>query len=104
MKTARFVILLVGCALSIPSYADCVHGAKDKKKFTVIDSHTVSLGGGTGPDIIIRTHSAVDSSAAITVLKDSFCSHETAVLYVDGETVDATKVSVVEKETRGKAE
>jgi hypothetical protein len=102
MKTTRFIILLVACALSIPGFADCVHGAKDKKKFTVVDSHTVSLGGGTGPEIIIKTHTAVDASAAITVLKDSFCSHETAVLLVDGETVDATKVSVVEKDTKGK--
>lgn len=72
--------------------ADCVNGAKSKTSFTRLDSHTVILSGGYGPRILVKTFCFIYSSSNVTVLKDSFCSHESAVLYIDEEVCDARSV------------
>ena len=96
MKTIAKIVCIFLLTLSTQSFADCVYGAKDKTKFTVLDSHTVILQGGPGSDIIIKTYSFINRSSSITVLKDSFCSYESAVLYIDGEVVDANRVTKVQ--------
>jgi hypothetical protein len=78
--------------LSNTAFADCVYGAKDKTSYVVLDSHTIVLRGGYGGDILIKTFAFINSSSSVTVLKDSFCSYESSVLYVDGQTVDANDV------------
>lgn len=82
-------------ATSTLSFADCVNGAKDKTSYTILDSHTILLKGGYGPQIIIKTFAFISTSSSVTVLKDDFCSYESAVLYIDGEVVDANQVTKV---------
>lgn len=74
------------------AYADCVYGAKSKNKFIVLDSHTVILKGGFGKDILIKTFAFIYGSSSLTILKDDFCSYESAVLYVDGQIADVNEV------------
>ena len=96
MKTITKLTCIFLLTLSAPSFADCVYGAKNKTKVTVLDSHTIILQGGAGPDIIIKTFAFIARASSITVLKDSFCSYDSAVLYVDGEVVDVNQVTKVQ--------
>ena len=96
MKKNSLPIIFCLLILSAPSFADCVYGAKSKAKFTVLDSHTILLQGGSGPDVIIKTFAFINRGSTITVLKDSFCSFESAVLYIDGEVVDANQVTKIQ--------
>ena len=96
MKIIAKIICIFLLTLSTASFADCVYSAKDKSKFTVLDNHTIILQGGPGPDIIIKTYSFINRASSITVLKDSFCSYESAVLYIDGEVADAKQVTKVQ--------
>lgn len=91
----KYIAILLGSGLaSFPmvASADCVYGAKAKTSFRVLDSHTILLEGGYGSDILIKTYAYLNRFSEVTVLKDSFCSFESAVLYVDGEVVDANQV------------
>ena len=92
MPKAVCIIVFGFC---LPSYADCVVGAKSKTSFVVLDSHTIMLKGGFGSDIIIKTFSFLNSGSQVTILKDDFCSFENAVLYIDGEMADANQVTKV---------
>jgi hypothetical protein len=93
VKTHQIAIgILTAALLPFGANADCVIGAKMKISFTVLDTHTVMLRGGGGKDILIKTFSFLYSSSQVTVLKDSFCDYESAVLYVDGEVIDAQQV------------
>lgn len=94
---ATVVCLLLSLTFSTTTLADCVYGAKDKTSFTVLDNHTVILQGGYGPDIVIKTYAFIYSSSDITVLKDDFCSYDSAVLYIDGEVADANQVTKVDR-------
>ena len=85
--------LLIASLLMTSIQADCVYGAKDKTSFQVLDGNTLMLTGGYGSNIIIKTYSYFYSSSDVRVLKDSFCSYESAVLYIDGEVVDAQQVT-----------
>ncbi len=81
------------CMLSMNlAYADCVYGAKSKNKFVVLDSNTVILKGGYGKDILIKTFAFIYGSSSLSILKDDFCSYESAVLYVDGQVADVNEV------------
>ena len=91
MKPLIAILLM----LAAPCHAECVFGAKNKTSYTRLDSHTIMLTGGFGPDIIIKTLTIIMPMAEVRVLKDSFCSYETAVLYIDGEVVDVTQVTKV---------
>ena len=82
--------------MTTSSFADCVVGAKMKTSFTLLDSHTLLLQGGPGPDIIIKTFSFIFKTSTIKILKDHFCSYESAVLYIDDEVVDVNEVTKVE--------
>ncbi len=47
--------------------ADCVYGAKDKNKYTRLDSHTVVLQGGYGNGILIKTYCSIYGSSEVQV-------------------------------------
>jgi hypothetical protein len=96
LKTITKFVCICLMVASGPSFADCAYGAKNKTKFTVLDSNTVILQGGFGSDIIIKTFSFINRNSSITILKDSFCSYESAVLYIDGQVVDANQVTKVQ--------
>lgn len=88
-------IIVVGILLMVfvsSAGADCVYGAKSKTSFTVLDSNTIILSGGLGPRILIKTYCFIYYSSELTILKDSFCSYDDAVLYVDGEVCDVQLV------------
>jgi hypothetical protein len=73
--------------------ADCIVGAKLKLQFVVLDSHTILLKGGGGSDILIKSFAFFYPTSQVTVLKDSFCDYESAVLYIDGQVVDVQQVT-----------
>ena len=79
--------------MSVSASADCVFGAQAKTSFIVLDNHTIVLTGGYGSKILIKTFAFLNRGSQLTVLKDSFCSFESAILYVDGEVVDANQVT-----------
>ena len=94
MKQKSILTILLFSLVTLTSVqADCVYGAKDKTSFQVLDSTTLMLKGGYGSNIIIKTYAYFYSSSDVKVLKDSFCSYENAVLYIDGEVVDAQQVT-----------
>lgn len=76
------------------AHADCVVGAQLKLQFVVIDSHTILLTNGSGDSspILIKSFAFFYPSSSVTILKDSFCDFEDAVLYVDGELVDVQQI------------
>jgi hypothetical protein len=89
MKKIIFCLLAF---LSFSTQADCVYGAKSKMSFVILDSHSILLKNGPGKDILIKSFSFFNSGSTVTILKDSFCDYESAVLYVDGNVVDAQQV------------
>jgi hypothetical protein len=74
------------------AFADCVLNAKTKTQFIVLDSQTIILKGGIGGNILIKVLIPLTTASSVTVLKDNFCSYESAVLYIDGQIVDAQDV------------
>jgi hypothetical protein len=96
MKTLAFITSVLLLAASSWTLADCVNGAKDKTKFSVLDNHTVILQGGYGSEIIVKTFCSINNTSNLTVLKDDFCSHDNAVIYVDGEVCDVKQVTKVQ--------
>lgn len=78
------------------AHAECVIGAKSKTQFQVLDSHTIMLSGGYGGQIILKSFQFFNSSSQVTILKDSFCDFEDAVLYIDGEPVDVQQVKKID--------
>jgi hypothetical protein len=59
--------------------------------FNILDSSTIILNGSS--KILIKTYCyCFYSGTNVTVLKDSFCSYEGGVLYVNGTAVDAQEV------------
>ena len=85
-------LLFTGVFLCNNALADCVFSAKDKTKFSRLDNHTIVLSGGIGSDMILKTYCFIYQSSSVTVLKDSFCSYEGAVLYVDNQVCDVNQV------------
>lgn len=79
--------------LTASAQADCVFNAKAKTTFKVLDSHTILFTGGFGPDFVVKVFELVSSLSNVSILKDDFCSFESAVLYIDGEVVDAQRVT-----------
>lgn len=96
MKTTILAACTIILALATSSKADCVVGAKNKTTYTRIDNHTLLLQGGFGSDIIIKTFAFINQGSTIVVLKDDFCSYESAVLLIDGEVVDVQRVTKVD--------
>jgi hypothetical protein len=86
----RTVALIAFTLLGGQAMADCVVGAKMALSYTVLDSHTIVLKVGNG--ILIKSFHFFNSASQVSVLKDSFCDYESAVLYVDGEVVDVQQV------------
>ena len=91
----KIIFKVILLTLALDANADCVIGAKSKTNFQIIDSHTILLSGGIGKNIIIKTFSYFTNNSTVTVLKDSFCDYENAVLYVDGDVVDAQQVKSI---------
>lgn len=92
----KYFLPIILCAISSTSRADCVYGVKDKSKFLILDNHAVLFQGGYGSDVIVKTFCTILKSSELTVLKDDFCSHDSSVLYVDGEVCDAREVTKVQ--------
>ena len=84
--------------LSLPSvaFSDCVYGAKNKTSFQVLSSNSILLTGGYGSNILIKTFCFAYSSSNISVLKDSFCSYESSVLYIDDKACDVNEVTSID--------
>jgi len=91
-KIIIFLILPILIIISQNIFADCVYGAKSKTSYVILNDHTIILKGGFGGDILIKSFSFFYPSSDVSVLKDSFCSYDSAVLYVDGETVDVNEI------------
>ena len=88
----KIIVAILFAVVGLSAHADCIYGAKSKMSYVVLDSHTILLKGGVGKDILIKSFSFFYSTSQVTILKDSFCDYESAVLYVDGATVDAQQV------------
>ena len=88
----RIIFLALITVFALNANADCIFGAKSKTSFVILDSHTILLKNGPGKDILIKSFSFFNSGSSVSVLKDSFCDYESAVLYVDGQVVDAQQV------------
>ena len=85
--------IAIGCSTAM---ADCVYGAKSKTRFQALDSNTILLTGGYGGAIVVKIYCCVHSSSDVTVLKDDFCTYDSAVLYIDGEVVDVRDVKKID--------
>ena len=71
--------------------ADCVVGASIATSYSILDSSTIIINGPS--KMLIKTYChCFYAGTQITVLKDSFCSYDSAVLYVDGTAVDVQDV------------
>lgn len=86
---ASLGLMLIGASAA---HADCVVGASMATRFQAIDSDTIMLISGGTPKILVQVFCCVYSSSSVTVLKDSFCSYEDAVLLIDGEAHEARQV------------
>lgn len=89
------LILTAVLSLTLTCHADYVTGAKSKTKYQILDSHTILLTGGHGPDILIKTWEFLSKYDTIAVLKDSFGSYDSAVLYVNEKPIDVTQVTKI---------
>ena len=49
-----------------------------------------------GGQIIVKIFCCVRQSSNVTVLKDDFCSHDSSVLYIDGDVVDVRDVKKID--------
>ena len=92
----KILFLIVLITIHTTLYADCVFGAKQKQSFQVLSNNRILLTGGIGSDILIKTFCFPNRSSSIQVLKDSFCSYESSVLYIDGEVCDANDVTSID--------
>ncbi|MDC6177370.1 hypothetical protein [Ralstonia solanacearum] len=90
--TCKSLLAALALLAVTTAHADCVVGASLATTFRVLDSHTIVLYSGSTPKILIKTFSFFYPSSSVTVLKDSFCDFESAVLYVDNQAVDAQQV------------
>jgi hypothetical protein len=88
--------VLILLALTHGAIAGCVYGAEAKSQFVQLDSHTIILKGGFGRDILIKTFAFLNRFSSITVLKDSLCSYESNVLYVDGNLAGVNQVEFLD--------
>jgi hypothetical protein len=96
MKKPLIAAGVVAFLIAGPASADCVIGAKSKTQYQVLDSHTIMLSGGYGGQIILKSFQFFQPSSQVSVLKDSFCDFDNAVLYIDGEPVDIQQVKNID--------
>lgn len=94
---SRIVLALVLSAFACQASAECVEGAKTKTGFSRLNNHTVALTGGYGAAIVIKTPCTVRRNSNVSILKDSFCQSDEAVLFIDGNECGAEKVSLDDK-------
>jgi hypothetical protein len=100
--TIRFGLAVLLLTTSCLVSADCVEGALTKSKFNRMNNHTIALTGGYGEAIVIRTSCRINRKSAVSILKDSFCNDDKAVLHIDGKDCDAEKVSLGDKFNEGR--
>lgn len=100
--TIRFGLAILLLTMSCLVSADCVEGALTKSKFNRMNNHTIALTGGYGEAIVIRTSCRINRKSTISILKDSFCNDDKAVLHIDGKDCDAEKVSLGDKFNEGR--
>jgi hypothetical protein len=92
MKTL-ITSILAALVLTLTAHADCVHSARSYLSFRVVASDTLILTQGVGPDIQIQVWGVwLTNTASVRVLRDSFCSFDEAVLFINGEIVDVREV------------
>lgn len=72
-------------------YAICTFMLKSTNLYSKVDNHTIILHGFYG-DVLIKTFCYIYQTSSISILKDSACSYENSVLYIDDEVCDATEV------------
>ena len=99
--TIHFALAILLLTMSCLVNAECVEGALTKSKFNRMNSHTIALTGGYGEAIVIRTSCRINRKSTISILKDSFCDDDKAVLHIDGKDCDAEKVSLGDKFNEG---
>jgi hypothetical protein len=100
--TIRFGLAILLLTTSCMVNAECVEGALTKSKFNRMNSHTIALTGGYGEAIVIRTSCRINRKSTISILKDSFCNDDKALLHIDGIDCDAEKVSLGDKFNEGR--
>jgi hypothetical protein len=97
MKTL-ITAILAALVLTLTVHADCVHGARSYLSFRAVASDTIILTNGPGPDIEIKVWGAfVSNGSSVRVIKDSFCSHDEAVLLINGEIIDVREVKKLKR-------
>ena len=94
---SRIVLTLLLYTVACQANAECVEGAQTKTGFSRLNSHTVALTGGYGAAIVIRTPCKIKRNSGVSILKDSFCNSDEAVLFIDGNECSAEKVSLDDK-------
>jgi hypothetical protein len=92
MKALPAVTAASMLVLANTAAADCIVGAKLSLQFIVVDAHTIILKNAGGHDILIKSFAFFYPTSQVTILKDSFCDYASAVLYVDGQVIDAQEV------------
>ena len=88
----RIIYFLLVFSFPLTAFSDCIFGAKNKTSFEILSSNSLLLTGGIGSNILIKTFCFTNSFSNISVLKDSFCSYESSVLYIDDEVCDVNEV------------
>lgn len=94
-RMLSLVGVLLLFAAPFHAQADCVLSAKSATSYQLLDNHTILLSGGIAGSILIKSFAFFSPGSQVTVLKDNFCDFENAVLYVNGETVDAQQVKQI---------
>lgn len=92
MTRKLFCLSVAFSLLANVAVADCVYSAKSSTSFQMLDPNTIWLRGGGHGGIIVKTFSFIYTPSDVQVLKDDFCDYEGAVLYIDGEVIDAQTV------------
>lgn len=87
-----FCLSVAFFALANVASADCVNNVKSSTSFQMLDPNTILLRGNGSSGVIVKTFSFIYTPSDVQVLKDDFCDYEDAVLYIDGEVIDAQAV------------
>lgn len=92
MTKKIFCLFQVFLVMANVAAADCVYDVKSSTSFQMLDPNTILLRGGGSGGVIVKTFSFIYTPSDVQVLKDDFCDYEDAVLYIDGEVIDAQAV------------
>ncbi len=85
VAVSLFLLLPVVCV------ADCVWFSSPDR-WIYVDSNTLILCDLGKPRALIKIWGRLFSTSSVSILKHEFCSHDSAVLLIDGEPVDVREV------------